>query len=118
MLRIKKYDKLLLFFFAAVVIGSFLTWAFEERFDPELWRSNPTLRYKMADDIIENRLLIGKTKEEIKRLLGFPSKSAFEGKDNVVYRMGRAPSFFEPQTQLLVIVFENNHVKEVFQTEE
>ena len=52
-----------LLFFIAFVAGTILIYQFEERFDENIWRSEPARRYNLVDDIIESQLLIGKTKD-------------------------------------------------------
>jgi len=61
----------------------------------------------MVDDILEQKFLIGKTKDEIIVLLGKPSLRSSSGKDIFLYRLGEPPSFFESKKEQLVIVFKN-----------
>ena len=102
-----------LIFFSAFVLGTTLIYQFEERFDTEQWISQPSMRYKMVDEIIENKLLIGKSKEEVTVLLGSPNSSSTNGKDFYLYRLGIPPSFTESKKEQLLIVFENNKVAKV-----
>ena len=46
------YNKAAKLLSIAILISAFLFWAFEERFDENTWSSEPSIRYKMADDII------------------------------------------------------------------
>lgn len=112
-LKLKRNDKIGLFFFVAFIISSSLLWLFEERFSKGQWRSQPTTRYKMVDDIIESQLLIGKTKDEVIVLLGKPNTSSTNQQDVFVYRIGKSPSFFESKREQLLIVFENQLVTKV-----
>lgn len=114
----KKYDKVLFVFFAAALIASFLIWTFEERFDENTWSTNPAVRYKMADDIIDSDMLIGKHKQAVIDLLGTPYKTNIYGKDNFIYRLGRPPSFSESKRTILIIDFELDHVVEVIESNE
>ena len=115
---LKKYDKVLFVFFAAALIASFLIWVFEERFDENAWSSNPTVRYKMADDIIDSDMLIGKHKDAVIDLFGTPYKTNLYGKDNFAYRLGRPPSFSESKRTILIVDFELDHVVEVIESTE
>ena len=112
-LQLKRNDKIGLLFFIAFVLGTSLIYQFEERFDENIWRSQPTRRYKLADDIIENQLLIGKTKVEVVALLGEPNSIVNLNKESFLYKLGVPPSFFEPKMELLLIVFEKQKVIDV-----
>ena len=111
--ELKRIDKIGLFFFAAFIIGTSLIWLFEERFDSDNWHNQPTMRYKMVDDIIEQKVLLGKSKDEVIILLGEPSSRTSEGKDIFLYSLGRPPSFFKTKREQLLIVFTNQIVEKV-----
>lgn len=115
-LNLKKYDKVLLVLFSAALIASFLIWVFEERFNEKSWSANPSMRYQMADDIIDSDMLIGKSKEDVIELLGLPYKSNLFGKDNIAYRLGRPPSFSESKRTILIIDFELDHAVQVIES--
>lgn len=112
-IKLKRNDKIGLFFFVAFIMSSSLIWLFEERFSKEQWRGQPTQRYKMVDDIIESQLLISKTKDEVIVLLGKPNSSSSIEKDIFLYRLGKPPSFFEAKREQLLIIFVNQRVNEV-----
>ncbi len=112
-LQLKRNDKIGLLFFIAFVLGTSLIYQFEERFDENLWRSEPTRRYKLSDDIIESQLLFGKTKVEVIALLGEPYSTLSLNQESFIYRLGKPPSFLEPKMELLVIIFINQKVIEV-----
>lgn len=107
-----------LLFFIAFVAGTTLIYQFEERFDENLWRNEGIRRYKLADDIIESQLLIGKTKEEVIELLGEPNSTVNLNKESFLYELGVPPSFLEPQMELLLIIFKNYKVIEVTRLQE
>lgn len=53
--------------------GNTRTEAVHSRFDAGAWKAGTSAaRSKMADDLIDHRLLIGKTRAEVKSLLGEP----------------------------------------------
>ena len=116
-LKLKRNDIIGLFFFTAFVISTSLIYQFEERFDQERWRSQPAMRYKMADDIIEKQLLIGKSKDEVILLLGQPTSSFIE-KNLFFYRIGKPPSFSDSKAVQLLILFDKNLVIKVTEKEE
>ena len=112
-LRLKRNDKIGLFFFVAFIISSSLIWLFEERFTQEQWRTNPSQRYKLVDNLIESQLLIGKSKDEVIVLLGEPYSKSNVKEDIFIYRLGKQPSFFNSRKEHLLIIFVNQQVDEV-----
>lgn len=112
-LRLKRNDKIGLFFFMAFVISMSLIWMFEERFDQERWITNPQKRYKMVDDLIESQLLMNKTKSEVREILGIPKFSSNEPKDILIYGIGEPPSFVDSQREHLLLIFVDQKVIEV-----
>lgn len=113
LLRLKRHDKIGLFFFVALIISTSLIWLFEERFDKNKWSTEPSKRHQMVDDLIESQLLIDKTKDEVIILLGEPNSSISAEKDVFLYRLGQAPSFIKSQREQLLVVFENDKVLKV-----
>jgi hypothetical protein len=117
-LQLKRNDKIGLLFFVAFVLATSLIYQFEERFDQDQWRSKRAVRYKLADDIIESQLLIGKTKDEVIALLGKPDSILNLNQESFLYDMGIPPSFLEPKMELLLIVFVSQKVAEVMRMQE
>jgi len=111
--QLKRNDKIGLIFFIAFVLSMLLIYQFEERFDQERWRSQPRMRYKMADDIIEKQLLIGKTKIAVIALLGKSYATTSLGQEFLVYRLGKPQSFSESKSEQLLIVFKDQKVIKV-----
>lgn len=114
-LRLKRNDKIGLLFFIAFVASTILIYEFEERFDQERWRSLPSFRYEMAEDIVDSELFINKTKEDVIIILGEPNAINTEGEIYFSYKLGQKPSFFKTEPTQLILRFENNRVKEVVQ---
>ncbi len=102
----------------AIVISVFLISLNEREFDPTDWNNEPTLRYKMSKDIIENERFIGKRKDEIIQLLGEPEVSNLEGKEHLMYSLGKAPSFFESNDERLIILFDNSVVTKIIHSKD
>ncbi|WP_353779180.1 hypothetical protein [Winogradskyella sp. 3972H.M.0a.05] len=105
-LRLNRYGKIGLFLVASIIISIALLRLFEKRFDTEDWKRLPTERYKMVDNLIEQQLLIGKTKEEAIKLLGKPN-ATISSASVFLYEIGTVPSFFKSKTEQLLIVFED-----------
>ncbi|WP_047550020.1 hypothetical protein [Psychroserpens sp. Hel_I_66] len=111
----KKFDKVVLFFFAAFSIGAFLFWVFEEQFDEKEWHARPSRRYKMVDDMIgDDELLIGRSKQEIIDFLGKPVDPITAEKDVLNYKIGTPPSFSKLKREELIIEFENDIAVKAF----
>ena len=102
-----------LILFSAFVLATTIIYQFEERFSESLWKSQPTLRYKLADDIIDRELFIGKSQKEIISILGRPSNFNLNGDVSFRYNLGVKPSFSESTRVQLLIVFNDNKVSAV-----
>ena len=80
-------------------------------FDKTQWKNNREMRYEYADDLVDNRKLIGLTKAEILELLGKPDE---ERKDQITYYIGFSPRhFLGIDPDLLEIEFEDGKAKRV-----
>jgi outer membrane protein assembly factor BamE (lipoprotein component of BamABCDE complex) len=112
-LQLKRIHKIGLFFLAVLVISWSLLKLFEVPFDKANWKTNPTERYEMVDDLIESQLLMGKTKVEVITLLGKPYSSSTTENDIFIYKLGDQPSFFKSRKEHLLIIFINQKVNEV-----
>ena len=108
--KFKRNDIIGSIFFIAFVIGTSLIYQFEERFNEETWRNEPTKRYEMVDDLLERNLLNGKTKEEVIGLLGQPSSGRSLENDFFLYNLGSPPHFTKSEPEELRIIFENQKV--------
>lgn len=118
-LKLNVIDQIGTVFFVSFILAKTLTWLFEDRFTKENWKTYAFKRYKMADDIIENKLIIGKTKQEIVLLLGDNMRTLKANrKEQFVYYLGTPPSFFEEKKENLIIIFEKGYVVEVIHSKE
>ncbi|RKS42554.1 hypothetical protein BC962_3221 [Gillisia mitskevichiae] len=84
-------------------------------FDNQQWITEKDERFKMSEDIIESKLLIGKSKVEIVELLG----DDFYSYDNnhISYDLGHPPGLVNIDPDVLDIYFENGKVIKVDQHE-
>ncbi|WP_299225467.1 hypothetical protein [uncultured Psychroserpens sp.] len=112
------FKKIVAVLFLAIVISAILIAFNEDKFDQTEWITNPTERYKMSKDIIESKLLLGKSRQDILVLLGTPAISNLEGKDHIVYSLGETPSFFETNERRLIIIFKDSLVSKVIHSNE
>ncbi|MEL0645351.1 hypothetical protein V6251_13240 [Olleya sp. Ti.3.14] len=108
-----------IFFSPIIYIGLIYLWIFSASyypsndFDKQEWETNVEERYKMSEDIIESKILIGKTKEEITKLLGQDFYSYNE--NHIAYELGFVPGLFNIDPDVLDIYFENGKVTKVEQ---
>ena len=109
---------IVLVFFLATIISYFLIEANEKQFQQSTWNNYPTERYTMRKHIIKSKLLIGKTKQEVIRLLGEPKVSNLTGKEHLIYSLGKVPSFFESDDMQLVVIFEDDLASKVISSQE
>jgi hypothetical protein len=112
--RLTTIDKAFFIIFGVAIIASFLTWVFEERFDEEAWRSYPSRRYKMADDIVDEEIFIGMSRPEIMDILGEPVDPLYDDQSLLNYRIGSPPSFSKVVREELIITFVNKKAVNVF----
>lgn len=102
----------------ATVISYFLLDANEKQFNQSTWNNFPTERYKMSKNVIESNMLIGKTKNDVITLLGDAETSNLQGKEHLIFNLGKPPSFFDSNEAKLVVIFENNLTTKVIHSHE
>lgn len=82
-------------------------------FDAAKWAVDKEKRYEYTNDIINSRLLIGKTKEEVVSLLG---NETHDTSNNIwYYYVGSVPAVGSTEPDYLVIEFENDKAVKVYQ---
>ena len=82
-------------------------------FNKDEWNLNTGERYKMSKNLIESKILVGKTRNEVIDLLGKDFVSNTESR--LTYELGYVPELFNIDPGYLQIVFENRVVKNVNQ---
>jgi len=82
-------------------------------FDQNEWNSNVEERYKMSEVIIESKMLIGKTRHEVIRILG--NEFITNSESEITYELGHVPGLFNIDPDYLDIKFENGKVESVNQ---
>ncbi|ARV10010.1 hypothetical protein BTO05_10325 [Winogradskyella sp. PC-19] len=109
----KRLKKVAVILIAAFFISQLLLLIFEKDFAQAEWQSKPQERYQMVDDIIESQLFIGKSQADVITLLGQPALTLNNQKLQLIYRLGKAPSFFDNDEAELVITFQDKKVIKV-----
>lgn len=98
------------------LLNIFSSYHHQKVFDTTAWIKKPALRYEMSNEITSKKVFIGKTKNEVKYLLG---TSEWFGWDDTIkansediwnYNLGSKPSIFNDQQECLELVFKNNKV--------
>lgn len=101
----------LLYIVFVLAFFSYLSTEAQHEFNKEKWLADKHSRFEMRDDIIESKILIGKSKSEIIDLIGKP-----ESKDTTElwkYYLGMSEAGFGVQINYLEITFENRKVSDV-----
>lgn len=101
--------------YAAMIIGMFGWMEHYPKldFDSQSWESQEEERFKMSKDIIESKMLLGKTENEVIEILG--NDFIKERTNSVTYYLGFVPGFLNIDPDVLDIYFENNKVTHVEQ---
>ncbi|SFC61375.1 hypothetical protein SAMN04487891_11528 [Flagellimonas taeanensis] len=103
-----------------VYVSLIIIWVFSASyytsndFDKTEWDSNVEERYRMAEDIIDNKMLIGKTRSDVIQILG--SKYSNNNEDYLSYELGIKPGLFNIDPDYLYIKFKNEIVLSVNQS--
>ena len=84
-------------------------------FNKQKWVSDSEKRYELSEDLIESKILIGKTKKEVTEILGEPD--GWKQEDYWSYYLGYKPSFMSIDPDYLDIEFKNDKVSTVGQHE-
>ncbi|OBQ52808.1 hypothetical protein JJL45_09540 [Tamlana sp. s12] len=107
---------LVYFYIFYPVINIFSNYHHEKYFNAEAWEEDPELRFEMLHNIIEDSLLIGKPKREVKQLLG---ESEWYGWDDSIkansedqwnYNLGFKPGAFNKDQECIELLFTNDKV--------
>lgn len=108
-------------FSPVIYVGLVMIWIFSvsyyptNDFDKSEWNSNIEERYKMSEDIIDSKMLIGKTQEEVIQTLGANFSSNNENR--ITYELGFVPGLFNIDPDYMEIKLENGKVISVHQYE-
>ena len=97
-----------------VLVFSFFSYLFYEPqydFDREKWFADKHSRFEMRDDIVESRILKGKSKSEIIELIGKPVSN--DSTELWTYDLGMSDAGLGWQFNYLELTFENEQVSSV-----
>lgn len=80
----------------------------EKDFNTEKWNSDADKRYEMTDDLIESKILMGKTKQDVVNFLG--QAEADFNNSQWSYYIGFKPGLINIDPDVLEIEFKDNKV--------
>ncbi len=109
--RWRQVDEVGVILFASFVIATTLFYFNEWRFTEEDWKAGAGKRHEIVDDLLDSKILLKKTKEEVLTILGEPSESISSNQELFIYELGVPHTFSEPKAEQLLIYFENNKVE-------
>jgi len=87
-------------------VGSWFVFRPGRRFDPSLWGNSQTpasVRLRMADDLVDNKKLVGLTRQEVVARLGEPPKTEYFKEFDLVYYLGPERGFMSIDSEWLVL---------------
>jgi len=107
----------ILIFVASVAIFLTISEYYPDRkFDSEGWKQRKDERYEYSKDIIESKILIGKSKDQIRKLLGDENNP--DSTNTWGYNLGFKPEIANIDADWLDIEFKNGRVINVSQHQE
>jgi hypothetical protein len=86
--------------------GSWFVFRPGRHFDPSLWGNSHTpasVRLRMADDLVDNKKLIGLMRQEVVARLGEPPKTEYFKEFDLVYYLGPERGFMSIDSEWLVM---------------
>ena len=82
-------------------------------FDKNCWKNYPNERYKMADNIVKTKLLIGKDKQDVRVLLTEDCKYCDDTSNNWMYYLGEGFNKLDRKWEILDVEFQDGKVVSV-----
>jgi type IV secretory pathway VirB6-like protein len=107
------------FFVFYPILNIFSSYHHEKYFDADAWKEQPKLRYEMANNIVSDSLLIGKSKNDVEAFLGKPEWLGWDetikadSQDKWNYNMGLKPGALNNMQECIEIQFKNGNAQTV-----
>lgn len=101
------------------MVNIFSSYHHEKYFDSSSWKSSSDLRYEMSEDLMASKELMGRSKNDVKMLLGpyewLSWNDDIHDKDPNYwnYGLGIEPGAMNDKKDNMLIVFRNNRVVNV-----
>lgn len=101
------------------VMNIFSSYHHEKYFDTAIWKDKPAYRYEMVGNLLQDSLLISKSKAEVKALLGASEWYGWNdalktnSKEQWNYNLGLKPGAFNNMQECIEVIFKDNLVSEI-----
>lgn len=102
--------KVVILFFSVLVLWSCNT---DIKFDQKYWKENSDKRYRMSKNIVETKMLIGKSKDEIRGMLTDECKHCDKESNDWMYYTKVEKGWLDAEIEILDIKFKDEKVIEV-----
>jgi amino acid transporter len=102
-----------------IYVGLVMIWVFSisyypnHDFDKQKWGDDLDKRYELSKDIIDSKMLIGKSKAQVRQILGNEDNS--DSLNTWVFGLGVRPELFNIDDSYLQVEFDNGKVVNVEQ---
>ena len=112
------------FFLFYPLVAKTTNYHHQKYFDNSEWKSKPALRYEMIDQVINEDILIGKTKTEVEQLLGkaewFTWDETLKAHNNNKwnYGLGIEPKIFNDERDCIEFTFKQNKLVSYYKFKE
>ncbi|WP_026755345.1 hypothetical protein [Sediminibacter sp. Hel_I_10] len=112
------------FYMLYPMINIFVDYHHKKYFTELAWQESPALRYELTDHMLSSEILDGKSKQDIKALLGAPEWLGWDSiqkqpdNNRWNYGLGIEPGAFNDQKECMVLVFKNDTLEEAIQYQE
>jgi len=99
------------YLFLAIVGSSlFVQCDQDQKFDKEIWKNEPEQRYKQVNDLINSKILLGKSKQEVRVLLTNDCKYCDDTNNSWMYYLGEGNDNKDFRWEVLDVEFKNDKV--------
>jgi hypothetical protein len=108
----------LIYYGFIMLVAFYLSYYPNLHFNKTGWESKPNKRYELSKNLIESKILIGKSRAQLRQLLG--SDYSADDSDVLYYALGNTPVIlnFDPDPFTLQINLKNNKIISVEQYKE
>jgi hypothetical protein len=103
------------------LLNIFSSYHHQKYFDSEAWAEKPALRYEMSNNIINDSIFKGKTKQEVESQLGEPEWFGWDDSikanspEKWNYNLGFKPGALNNMQECIELVFNDNKVESIKQ---
>ncbi|TWO31732.1 hypothetical protein E1J38_012595 [Seonamhaeicola sediminis] len=109
----------LYFYVVYAIMNIFSSYHHEKYFVSKVWKEKPAFRYEMVGNLLQDSLLVNRTKEDVKTLLGksewfsWNDSIKANSKEQWNYNLGVKPGAFNNMQECLEIIFNDDLVSQI-----